>query len=318
MPSSPRTALLRAYAWFFGSLAYFGTAWGFLVSVQENPPRWAIAPVLAAPAMVLFAPVVLYFAFLLYYHLLRSWRDPWYNRDARESVPLCLAGVALLVVGLVLAPLVGGIPNFRLLPPILLFGGAFLMLFRGAKVIVWLAGSVRFAPLILAVVVALLILPLVLSAVHSADPEALALAALKYKTRLDPQRTEIRFHNKAADDEDLWWLARLPNLRVADLSGTRVTDAGLLQLVGLHELKSVVLADCRISDAGVANLRALKQLRELNLSRTDVTDGCLRDLAGFPNLASVDLSGTKVTAEGRRRLKGQRPALRVLPDADHS
>ena len=55
-----------------------------------------------------------------------------------------------------------------------------------------------------------------------------------------------------------------------DLFATRVTDAGLVHLKGLHKLKTLILWGA-ITDAGLENLKELKQLESLGLAGTNVT-----------------------------------------------
>ncbi|MCI0462651.1 MAG: hypothetical protein L0Z62_37355, partial [Gemmataceae bacterium] len=73
-------------------------------------------------------------------------------------------------------------------------------------------------------------------------------------------------------------LARLPSPQRGfglDLSGSKVTDAGLKELAALKHLQWLDLDQTKVTDAGLKELAALKQLQTLSLSRTKVTDAGL-------------------------------------------
>ena len=87
------------------------------------------------------------------------------------------------------------------------------------------------------------------------------------------------------DLETLNQLSRITTLEELDLTGTDLTDQGLLELAVLPSLKILSLGRTEISDAGIAHL------------------------SQFKNLESVDLTGTAVTAAGLSRLKAAMPKL---------
>ena len=90
-------------------------------------------------------------------------------------------------------------------------------------------------------------------------------------------------------------LGRLDHLR---LTGTAVTDAGLVHLKGLSGLRGLQLGNTQITDAGLAHLKGLTELHELLLFNTPVTDAGLGHLQALPSLVLLDLAGTKVTDDG--------------------
>jgi len=90
-------------------------------------------------------------------------------------------------------------------------------------------------------------------------------------------------------------LGRLDSLR---LTGTAVTDAGLVHLKGLTGLRDLELGNTQITDTGLAHLKGLTELRQLLLFNTPVTDAGLDHLKELTSLVLLDLSGTKVTDEG--------------------
>ncbi len=107
-------------------------------------------------------------------------------------------------------------------------------------------------------------------------------------------------------------LAKLRELRVLDVSQTRISSAGLEALVELPKLERLSLwrAD-RIDDAAAEFLTRMHSLTMLDLSETNVTDATLRKLTMLGNLRRLYLSGTKVTPEAVERFRTERPDCEV-------
>jgi hypothetical protein len=103
--------------------------------------------------------------------------------------------------------------------------------------------------------------------------------------------------SKAVTDDGVRHLARLPNLRHLDLSGTAVTDRGLEVLRQLPRLETVSLGWTWVTDAGVAQLSGCEALERVNLSGTRTGDGAIRALAGKERLRHF-ASGSAVTDAG--------------------
>jgi len=100
-------------------------------------------------------------------------------------------------------------------------------------------------------------------------------------------------------DPQLAKLAPLaPNIRWLDLSGTRVSDAGLAPLAAMTNLTRLHLERSGLSDTGLAALASLTQLEYLNLYGTAVTDAGLEALRSLPNLKQLYVWQTKVTSTG--------------------
>jgi hypothetical protein len=74
-------------------------------------------------------------------------------------------------------------------------------------------------------------------------------------------------------DDDLVHLMRLLGLK-----GTRVTDAGLLQIKGLSQLESLDLMSTQVTDAGLVQLYGLSKLRYLSLWGTKATAAGRKDI----------------------------------------
>ena len=105
-----------------------------------------------------------------------------------------------------------------------------------------------------------------------------------------------------AGDAVMEHIKGLNQLRDLDLSGTRVTDAGLSNIKGLSRLQRLVLST-KVTDAGLVNLRELNQLKALGLGWTQVTDAGIVNLRGPTRLQRLVLSQTKVTDKGLVNLK---------------
>jgi hypothetical protein len=110
--------------------------------------------------------------------------------------------------------------------------------------------------------------------------------------------TALDLHgSEAVTNEGLHHLARLPQLKHLDLSGTSVTDAGLAVLRALPALRFLSLNGTRVTDAGMADLASCHELEEVKLMFTHTGDGAIRALAGKPQLRRLE-TGNLVTDEG--------------------
>jgi hypothetical protein len=87
---------------------------------------------------------------------------------------------------------------------------------------------------------------------------------------------------------------------------SKMTDAGLKELAGLHNLVALDLSFTELTDAGLPELADLSNLSMLNLSGTKVTDNGLRELAGLKNLAWLALCCTEVKGPGLKHLTGMK------------
>ena len=101
---------------------------------------------------------------------------------------------------------------------------------------------------------------------------------------------------KSFGDDELTKLTQIgPNLRWLDLAGTKVSDAGLVQLKGTPNLTRLHLERTPITDNGLTNLTPLVSLEYLDLYGTEVSDTGLESLESLPKLKQIYLWQTKVT-----------------------
>ncbi|MCC6510837.1 MAG: hypothetical protein IT423_17165 [Pirellulaceae bacterium] len=98
-------------------------------------------------------------------------------------------------------------------------------------------------------------------------------------------------------------LAGLKNLYTLHLSNTQVDDSGLKALSQLSNLGILSLANTKVTDAGVAELAAIPRLEMLTLDGTAITDEALKTISKMTNLVELTLTYTKVTDVGAEYLK---------------
>ncbi len=107
-------------------------------------------------------------------------------------------------------------------------------------------------------------------------------------------------------------LAQLRELRVLDISQTRISSAGLESLAGLPKLERLSLWRAeRIDDRAAEFLARMRSLETLDLSETQIGDATLKKLAALPQLRRLYLFGTKVTPGAIERFRQERPDCEV-------
>jgi internalin A len=114
-------------------------------------------------------------------------------------------------------------------------------------------------------------------------------------------------------------LAKLTKLRRLDISGAKITPAGLKALKNLP-LERLSLWNCTaLDDTAAPELAAIGKLTTLDLSYTSAGDGTLKSLAALPNLKLLYLTDTKVTPAAVEAFRKEKPASFVSwakrPDA---
>jgi YHS domain-containing protein len=85
------------------------------------------------------------------------------------------------------------------------------------------------------------------------------------------------------------------NIQALNLSGSKVTNAGLAALEGMPNLTRLHLEKTAITDAGLQHVAKLRKIQYLNLYGTGMTDAGLNSLKGLPKLHNLYLWQTKVT-----------------------
>jgi hypothetical protein len=112
-------------------------------------------------------------------------------------------------------------------------------------------------------------------------------------------------------DSQLDVIGRVTTLRQLFLKGP-ITDSGLRALQRLSNLEDLDLSLTRISDAGVIELvPRLPNLKRLVLLGTRVSDDALATLMSARSLKTLDLTLTRTTNDGVRRAKARRPDMSI-------
>ena len=112
----------------------------------------------------------------------------------------------------------------------------------------------------------------------------------------------LRLDGCQVTDENVHYLASIPDLETLYVSNTRVSDDGLKQICGIQTLKKLTLDGTPITDSGLAALKELPNLEELSLWKCNVTDRGCGTLAELTGLKKLSLDGTQVTDSGLRKL----------------
>jgi internalin A len=147
----------------------------------------------------------------------------------------------------------------------------------------------------------LLITPLLISALMGAtDPDGWIASAGGSAVRNKAGAiVSVNLHGSWVSDSDIAELAKLPALAVLDLSETRITDRGLLDLKTASNLTELNLYYAELlSDQGIAVVKSLPHLKRLNLRGTKITDSTLQLLNRVTSLESLDIAFAQVTDSG--------------------
>ena len=100
-------------------------------------------------------------------------------------------------------------------------------------------------------------------------------------------------------------------LRLLDLRGCLITDAGLAHLAPLTGLGALKLRLPALPMQVSSHLEGMKKLRGLALEDTSVTDAGLAHLSGLTELDDLDLMRVHISDEGLAHLKNL-TKLRIL------
>jgi hypothetical protein len=105
------------------------------------------------------------------------------------------------------------------------------------------------------------------------------------------------------NDADMIELARLPDLERLDLSHTRISDEGMLNLKAAPKITDLKLFYSEwITDQGLTAIRDWKHLKRLDLRGTRISDGTLEIIGKLSGLEALDIAHTEVTDVGLENL----------------
>jgi len=104
-------------------------------------------------------------------------------------------------------------------------------------------------------------------------------------------------------DVDMLELARMPDLQRLDLSHTRITDEGMMNLKSAPKITELKLFYAEwITDQGMRAIKGWKHLKRLDVRGTRVSDGTLEIVSDLHTLEALDVSNTEVTDLGLENL----------------
>lgn len=92
-------------------------------------------------------------------------------------------------------------------------------------------------------------------------------------------------------------IGELKNLRILNLSGTKISDScflGIAQVVGLTDLR---LSDTDLTSDSLSAISRLRHLTNLDLSRTKISDRSLEELGKLERLRELRLNGTAISRQ---------------------
>lgn len=98
---------------------------------------------------------------------------------------------------------------------------------------------------------------------------------------LEPLKTQIvslNLDKMPVEDKDLPMITAFPNLRILNLSFTKITGAGIKELIKLSKLKSLALSGTAIKGEDLVKLQTLKDLRRLYIWNTGILPAETRSL----------------------------------------
>ena len=104
-------------------------------------------------------------------------------------------------------------------------------------------------------------------------------------------------------DVEMIDLARMPDLERLDLSHTRISDEGMLNLKPAPKIRDLKLFYSEwITDQGLTAIKEWKHLKRLDLRGTRISDGTLEIVGNLTGLEALDIAHTEVTDVGLENL----------------
>ncbi len=104
-------------------------------------------------------------------------------------------------------------------------------------------------------------------------------------------------------DVQMMELAKLPDLERLDLSHTRISDEGMLNLKPAPKIKELKLFYSEwITDQGMTAIKEWKHLNRLDLRGTRISDGTLELVSHLTGIEALDIAQTEVTDLGLENL----------------
>ena len=128
-----------------------------------------------------------------------------------------------------------------------------------------------------------------------------------------PALAELDISGSSIGDADLAPLAGMKTLKSLNLYQTKVTDAGVKELLPIAEQLTWLNLDATgVTDASGPELERFTNLKFLHLGRTEITDDIIPSLAKLTKLETIHVTRTKLTEEGAERLRSMLPDTKVV------
>jgi Leucine-rich repeat (LRR) protein len=101
------------------------------------------------------------------------------------------------------------------------------------------------------------------------------------------------------DNVEMIDIARLPKLQRLDLSHTRITDEGMLNLKPASQVVDLNLYYAEwVTDQGMTAIKNWKKLKRLDVRGTRISNGTLEIVSHMPQLEALDISNSQITDNG--------------------
>ena len=113
----------------------------------------------------------------------------------------------------------------------------------------------------------------------------------------------LQIDNSDFGDESAKAISALPELKILDAYGSRVTDAGMVELAKLPQLEELRIG-YSFGDKGVDAFAGNTKLRVLSIwNATNVTDASIQTLVSLKDLRELEIgAGNRFTPKGRSQL----------------
>src|SRR5262245_7650951 len=149
----------------------------------------------------------------------------------------------------------------------------------------------------------LLVSMLLAMPVLAADPGWIAKLGGRIERDGAGRIVAVNLRGSWINDAEMIDLARLPDLERLDLSHTRISDEGMLNLKPAPKIKELKLFYSEwITDQGMTAIKQWKHLKRLDLRGTRISDGALEIVSKMPGLEALDIAHTEVTDVGLENL----------------
>jgi Leucine-rich repeat (LRR) protein len=143
--------------------------------------------------------------------------------------------------------------------------------------------------------------------VHDIDLSGDSLSWLSSLTNLEA----LSLQHTGIDGKALKNL-KAPSLVVLNLSGDRINDDDMDQIVQNKGLEVLGLADTQVGGPGIAKLEGMARLNELNLMNCSIGDSDIESFLTMPNLRIVYASGCNLSVLAVQSVIARFPLLAIF------